>query len=237
MTISRQANPSLIEARTQRVRAAATGRSLTDDAYDRLEELIVTLELLPGSLISEGELSDRVGIGRTPVREALQRLAREKLVVILPRRGMFVSDLNVAEQLQLLELRREVERMMARSAARHADANARAGFAALAINLEQAAAIDDDLVFMREDRELNDMIARHSGNTFAAISMNLWRSLSRRFWFHHYRETADMPLAARLHADLARAIASGEPDAAGAASDALLDYLETFTKATVVGRK
>jgi DNA-binding GntR family transcriptional regulator len=226
----------MISKRAPHVRAATTGRSLTDEAYDRLEELIVTLELAPGSLISENDVSERIGIGRTPVREALQRLAREKLVVILPRRGMFVSELNVAEQLQLLELRREVERLMARAAARRSDANTRAGFAVIADNLEAAAAIDDDLVFMREDRELNDQIARHAGNTFAAISMNLWRSLSRRFWFHHYRETADMPLAAKLHANLARAIASGDPDAAANASDELLNYLEEFTRATVVGR-
>ncbi len=208
-------------------------RSLTDDAYDRLEELIVTLQFAPGSAISEAEVSERIGIGRTPVREALQRLAREKLVVILPRRGMMVTELNVADQLELLALRREVERMMARSAARRADANARAGFAVIANNLIEAAAIDDSLVFMREDRALNDMIAEHAGNTFAAISMELWRSLSRRFWFHHYRETADMPLAARLHADLARAVAAADADAAGRASDALLDYLEEFTRATV----
>jgi DNA-binding GntR family transcriptional regulator len=78
--------------------------------------LIVRLELPPGSAVSEAMLSERLGIGRTPIREALQRLARERLVQILPRRGVIVSDINVKGQLRLIELRREVERLVVRSA-------------------------------------------------------------------------------------------------------------------------
>ena len=65
----------------------APAQSLTDRAYAELEEMIVTLKLAPGAAVSEAELSSHLGIGRTPIREALQRLARERLVVILPRRG------------------------------------------------------------------------------------------------------------------------------------------------------
>ena len=70
---------------------AADARSLADQAYYRIRELIVTLELPPGSLVSERELMERLGVGRTPVREALRTLARERLVDVYPRRGMFVS--------------------------------------------------------------------------------------------------------------------------------------------------
>jgi DNA-binding GntR family transcriptional regulator len=89
-------------------RAREPGLSLTDRAYRDLEEMIVTLQLLPGSAVSETALSQRLGIGRTPIREALQRLARERLVTILPRRGIIVSEINVKSQLRLLEVRREV---------------------------------------------------------------------------------------------------------------------------------
>src|SRR5277367_6085233 len=75
--------------------------SLTERAYRELEEQIVTLRLAPGSPVSEASLSKRLGIGRTPVREALQRLARERLVVILPRRGILVSEVNVRTQMRL----------------------------------------------------------------------------------------------------------------------------------------
>ena len=74
------------------------------------------LELTPGSAVSEAMLSARLGIGRTPIREALQRLARERLVRILPRRGVIVSEIDVKSQLRLLEVRREIERLMARAA-------------------------------------------------------------------------------------------------------------------------
>ena len=69
----------------------APAQSLTDRAYADLEEMIVTLKLAPGSAVSEQELANYLGIGRTPIREALQRLARERLVSILPRRGIIVS--------------------------------------------------------------------------------------------------------------------------------------------------
>jgi DNA-binding GntR family transcriptional regulator len=91
--------------------AAATRRaleSLTERAYRQIEELIVTLQIPPGTVVSEASLSERLAIGRTPIREALQRLARERLVVVLPRRGIMVSEINVRTQLRLLEVRREL---------------------------------------------------------------------------------------------------------------------------------
>ena len=91
---------------------------LTDRAYRLLEEEIVTLALAPGAVVSEAILSNRLGVGRTPIREALQRLAREHLVQILPRRGVIVSEIDVVKQLRLIETRRELERLLARSAAR-----------------------------------------------------------------------------------------------------------------------
>src|SRR5688572_18952051 len=129
--------------------------SLTDLAYVHLEELIVTLKLKPGATVSEAELSELTGIGRTPIREALQRLAREKLVSILPRRGIVVTDINVGNQLRLLEVRREVERLIARSAARRATPQQRERFRELARDFEKSAKNDDDVAFMRTDREFN----------------------------------------------------------------------------------
>src|SRR4051812_30935628 len=98
-----------------------TPESLTERAYRQLEEQIVTLQIPPGTVVSETLLAERLGIGRTPIREALQRLAREKLVVIMPRRGIVVAEENLKQQLRLIELRREVERLLAKSAAKRAD--------------------------------------------------------------------------------------------------------------------
>jgi DNA-binding GntR family transcriptional regulator len=211
----------------------APAQSLTDRAYGEIEEMIVTLRLAPGSAISESELSAHLGIGRTPIREALQRLARERLVSIFPRRGILVTEINVASQLRLLETRRELERLIARSAARRATADERDRFRAIAAAFEAAAKANDDVTFMRIDRDFNVLCSAASHNEFAAGAMSLMHSLSRRFWYLHYKQAADMPLTAKLHADIARAIATGDEERAAKASDRLLNLIEKFTRSTV----
>jgi DNA-binding GntR family transcriptional regulator len=207
--------------------------SLTERAYRELEEQIVTLRLAPGTPVSEALLSKRLGIGRTPVREALQRLARERLVVILPRRGILVSEVNVRTQMRLLEVRRELERLLARAATRRCEDDQKRQFAELAKGMEAAARVSDDLAFMRLDRSFNQLMLEAARNEFANSAMALINGLSRRFWYIHYRQVADLPLAARLHADVARAVSRGDEDAAATASDRLVDYIEAFARATL----
>ena len=220
-------------APTRRHAGRPAGASLTDRAYGDLEEMIVTLKLPPGSAVSEAALSERLGIGRTPIREALQRLARERLVTILPRRGIIVSEINVKSQLRLLELRREVERLVARSAARRAIREERVRFLEIARSFEKSAKRNDEMTFLRVDREFNELTVVAARNEFAAGAMSLVHSLSRRFWYIHYQQAADMPRAAKLHADVARGVARADENAAAAASDRLLDYIEQFTRDTL----
>ncbi|WP_165838740.1 GntR family transcriptional regulator [Roseicella frigidaeris] len=211
-------------------RPAEADGTLTEQAYRAIEEAIVTLQVPPGEEVSEAQLAARVGFGRTPVREALQRLARERLVRILPRRGIIVAAVDVEEQLRLLEVRREIERLSARAAARQADAAQRAAFRAIAGAMEQAAAAEDETGFLRLDRQLNLLVLAAARNEFATAAMALLHGLSRRFWFLHWRRSAGLEGSARVHAALARAIAEGDADAAGAASDALIDFIEAFTR-------
>lgn len=225
--------PAAAPARPILRKPVQSEQTLTDRAYDTLEEMIVTLQLAPGAAVSEAELSQRLAIGRTPIREALQRLAREKLVQILPRRGVIVSDINVKTQLRLLEVRREVERLVARSAARRALPEERQRFVALGDGFERAARTNDDLAFMRTDHEFNELTTTTARNEFATAAMRLMQPLSRRFWYSHYKQAADMPESARLHAAIARAIAAADEDAAALATDALLDTIEVFTRATL----
>jgi len=208
-------------------------RGLTAQAYERIEELIVRLELRPGAAISEAELSARLDIGRTPVREALQRLAREHLVKILPQRGVLVSEIDIKRQLRLLEARREVERMVARYAARRANEVERTRFAELAKEFHATARTRDPARFMRADKEFNDLSLRAARNEFAAGAMGLMHGLSRRFWFLHHRQADDTETMAKLHGNLARAIATADETAAAQALDALIDHNEAFTRSTV----
>lgn len=218
---------------TPRNGSAGGTTSLTERAYGEIEQMIVTLKLAPGTAVSEAELSQRLKIGRTPIREALQRLARERLVSILPRRGIIVSEINVNSQLRLLEVRREVERLITTSAARRATAEERERFREIARTFTSSAKRNDEAAFMRVDREFNELSVIAARNEFAAGAMSLMHALSRRFWYIHYKQAADMPQTAKLHADIARAIAAGNEKASAAALDRLLDNIASFTRATV----
>src|SRR3954465_8552135 len=123
--------------------------TLTDRAYRELEEMIVTLQLSPGTVLSEQALAVRLKIGRTPIREALQRLARDGLVVIMPRRGIMVFAINLRLQLRLLEGRRELERLKTLLAAERANPEERPQFAEVAAAMLAAASPADDLPFLR----------------------------------------------------------------------------------------
>jgi DNA-binding GntR family transcriptional regulator len=210
------------------------GTTLTAQAYERLEELIVRLELAPNSLISEHALGKHLGLGRTPIREALQRLAREGLVIILPRRGMFVAPVDIGAQMRLIEVRRRVEELLAGGAAQRANAEERRAFQDLADDMERAARQADDLTFMRLDREFNTLLTVACRNEFAAAAIGLFAGLSRRFWFFNYKRFASLPKVARLHAAVARAVARGDDKAARSASNALMDHIAEFTSSTVL---
>ncbi|MEQ8440521.1 MAG: GntR family transcriptional regulator [Alphaproteobacteria bacterium] len=207
--------------------------SLTQKAYKRLEELIVTLALPPGEVLSELTLSQRLKIGRTPVREALHRLCREGLVIILARRGVVVSELDIAKQLRLLEVRRELERLMATLAAKRATKSERAAFRVLADGMRSVAVSGDELQFMRLDRQVNLLLCRASRNEYVADAMTLTHGLSRRFWFKHHNIAEELGLCATLHANLMDALASGCEEEAVSASDDLMDYIEQFTRSTL----
>jgi DNA-binding GntR family transcriptional regulator len=213
--------------------AGVNDATMTDKAYALLEELIVTLQLAPGAVLSEVVLAKRLATGRTPVREALQRLSRDGLVNILPRRGVLVSDMDLSAQLRLLEVRRELERLMARGAAKRATPDERKEFAEIAQGMRRAAEKEDGLAFMRLDQQFNMSISAASRNEFATRAMGLMHGLSRRFWYQHYKQAADLPLAARLHAEVAEAVAAQNIEAAGAASDALMAYIESFARSTL----
>ena len=133
----------------------------------------------------------------------------------------------------LLEVRRELERLMAAKATQRASDAEREHFLAIAEGMEQASVDNDDITFMRLDRELNLLVAKAARNEFASRAMGLMHGLSRRFWYVHYKEVADLPLCAKLHADLARAICQCDSERAVAASDQLMDYIEDFTRASL----
>jgi DNA-binding GntR family transcriptional regulator len=217
-------------SRTRAVPAAGGGKtSLADEAYARLEEMIVTLQVQPGTVLSESDLSKRVGIGRTPLREALQRLQAHRLVTTLPRRGVVVSDINIVDYLALLETRRVLDRLVATKAARRATPAQREALRKTASGMQRAAAREDMNEFMRLDTAFDQLVEAAARSAFALQASVPLHAHCRRFWYL-YRHNGDLPRAADLHAGLMEAVAAGDEDAAGQASDALVNYLEEFAR-------
>jgi DNA-binding GntR family transcriptional regulator len=209
---------------------------LADRAWRQLEEMIVTLELPPGSVWSEAELSKKIGIGRTPVREALQRLEADHLVVIVRRHGARITEVNIEEQLLMLELRRELQRLIATRAARRRSPAEKKRLEEFARELRRIGRARDVIGFLRLHDRAWHFAASCARNRFAAAAMAPCVSMSHRFYFLHYRHVNDVHLATRFHAAVMDSIASGDEKKVSAATDRLLDYVERYTRATVDGR-
>ncbi len=207
--------------------------SQTEQAYNLIEEMIVTLDLPPGASVSEATLSTRTGIGRTPIRMALKRLEHQGLITSLPRKGVFIRQLRVEDELAILEIRRPVDRMLAVKAARLASKAQRDNLRFCVDCMVQAAIAGELHRYLHFDQECDRIIHDTSHNPFAIDFAGLLYVHSRRFWVAYSRER-DWVTIAYLHSDLMNAVADGDEDRTVAASDALIDYLEKFCR-TVTG--
>ena len=133
---------------------ATSPASLAEQAYDVLEEKLVTLLLPPGTRVSEGYLIEMTGFGRTPVREAIQRLAQQELFLVLPRKGLVVTPVDRVSMAHILEVRKPVERVIVYRAALNAMDGQRSEIAAIARKLTISHDSFED--FLQLDRELWD---------------------------------------------------------------------------------
>jgi DNA-binding GntR family transcriptional regulator len=215
---------------------ASRNDSLADIAYRRIEEMIVTRVVPPGSMLSENQLSEELGCGRTPIREALQRLRLEGFVEIHPRRGALVTPVDVMKQLELLEVRRPLEDLVARLAAERANAEERKEMLRLAGEIVTAASASDRSRYLEANRAIHEIRTRAARNTMLAKTMSGVLGLSRRFWYAYIEDTGSFSEAAALHASILRAISGGEGDEAVAAAGHLLDFLEGLTRSAIAHR-
>ncbi len=201
-------------------------------AYQDLERMIVFQELEPGSLVSEALLMERTGLGRTPVREALQQLSRNRMVEIHPNKGVLIPPTSVEAQLRMLELRRVLESLAVRLACERATADERGAMQGMADRL------DVNSFTLREYAETvrgtHELIAAGAHNDYLADAMAPLQGLSRRFWFAHVvDDAAEIKAGSTLHSVLLRAIVAENADVAEAASHQLNDYLVEFAYGTL----
>ncbi len=210
-------------------RLAPNKRRAADVAYDVIEALISTLKLAPGSPIIEAELIALSQLGRTPVREALLRMVAIGLIDQQPRRGLVVSNIDLADHLDLIQTRRVLERLIAACAARRATAAQRQEILLRAEHMVLAAEggqLDD---YMRADHEL-DQINHQASQNYSAVQCVLPLIVKcRRFWYA-YQHEGEIKEGARHHLTLAQGIASGNEKAAMLGADHLMDYLEKFAR-------
>jgi DNA-binding GntR family transcriptional regulator len=190
---------------------AAAARSLADQAYFRIRELIVSLELPPGSPISEPALMERLGMGRTPVREALRTLARECLVEVYPRRGMFVSGVDVGDLAGLSEVRAALESHAARLAAERANGDDRAAIAALLSELNGVDGKLDERTLIDLDQRIHRHIYRCTHNPFLEATLDEYYVLTLRIWLLALDRVARLEDAVGEHRELLEAIRDGDP--------------------------
>jgi DNA-binding GntR family transcriptional regulator len=169
-----------------RARSTSNGAQVTgpiaDRAYFGLRDRIVTLRLPPGTSLREDDLMRELGIGRTPLREAIKRLALEHLVDIRPRRGTYVTDVEMADIVHITEVRAELEGQAARLAATRMGNDARAQTEALIAELEGVDSNDGDEL-LRLDERIHRLVWQASGNPYLAETLEGYFALSLRLWY------------------------------------------------------
>ena len=205
--------------------------NLFELAYERLEELIINCELKPGRLLAIQDLQEITGSSRTPVHQAVSRLAADTLVIVRPRHGIQIAPIDLARERVLLRLRRDIERFVVRLAAERSGPSHRNQFLHLERLLREQRAsmtVDEFNVF---DRRLDRYILAAAGEPFLEHTMRPLHTIFRRIgWIHHSQVKcgASLHMTIDCHLAVLNAVANRHIDRAMAASDALIDFVDTM---------
>lgn len=203
----------------------------TAQAVAMLQGMIERGELAPGAMVSERTIVELIGLGRTPIREAIQRLAPSYMIRVHASRGIEIPAITVEDQLSRLEVRRAVEVLAVDLASKRASKTQREAMQSLASRLEGQFTLQE---YTDTIRETHALILDAAGNRYLGSLMLPLQGLSRRFWIVHAREENNDILRGRdLHRAILTAISERDAEAATAASRALNDYLVEFALAVV----
>jgi DNA-binding GntR family transcriptional regulator len=194
-------------------RAAAT--SLADRAYIAIKDRLIMLDIRPGDPIDDDALARDLGVGRTPVREALKRLEGDRLVVSYPRRGTFATGVDISDLAYISEIRVQLEPLAARRAAERAVRPARAELKELAAHIEQLKVSEvDGTELMRWDLTVHRAIYRAAGNPHLEDVLIRYDNLATRIFCLFLERLPTVDGHVREHVELLRAIAAGDADRA-----------------------
>lgn len=182
---------------------AVPARSQAERAYSLLVDRIIRLELEPGRMLLDRELTEELGVGRTPIREALQRLAGEGLVVHFPHRGMVVAEITAVGTRDIYEFRSLIDGEAARLAATRATKEEAAELLRLAKALSENAEGDDVSVYVNLDRTFYELLGEASRNIYIAETIPRIFNLHLRLWFYISKMKGDWNDLARAHSAMA----------------------------------
>ncbi|NBE51931.1 GntR family transcriptional regulator [Streptomyces boluensis] len=187
--------------------------SLAERAYRAIRDRLVMLEIRPGAPINEDQLMQSLGVGRTPVREALKRLQYERLITTYPRRGTFATEVNITDLAHISEVRQELEPLAAAQAARRATAADRA---ALTAALRELSATEqrDAAELMRLDLQVHRAIYAATHNPYLEDTLVRHDNLATRIWCLFIDRLSDMAGHVEEHGPLIEAVVAGEAEEA-----------------------
>lgn len=203
---------------------------LSEKAYLQIEEMIVMRRFPPGSMISENQLSASLGCGRTPIREALLRLRIEGFIEIHPRRGALVLPVDIAKQLELLEIRRPLETLIADLGSRRATPSQRNEMREAGARLVEAAEDGADARYFALNRTIHELRIAATHNKVIVQSMAAIFALSRWFWYSYFSNPVSLREAAALHRRLLEAIADGDAARAVAITGEVIEFVGRLTQ-------
>ena len=207
---------------------------LADRAYYAIRELIVSLELRPGSVVNERELMERLELGRTPIREAVRRLAQEQLVEVFPRRGTFVTTVEIRDLASICDVRSALEAHAARIAAERANDADREELANLIAELDAGAGYDDRAL-MAFDERIHRAVYRATHNQFLVATLEEYYLLALRIWFLALEQPRELEQAVLEHRALLEAIVAGDGAEAERIMRAHVDNFETAIRRVLLG--
>lgn len=207
--------------------------SLAEQAYEVLRDRLVMLEIRPGAPINDDHLARELGLGRTPVREALKRLERERLVVAYPRRGTFATEVNITDLGHIAEVRQELEPVAATAAARRATGVDRAFLRSLATTLRGSRHMSASTDLMRLDMRAHRAIYAATRNPYLEDTLVHYDNLATRIWCLFLDRVPDLAGHVSEHSDLLGAIAAGEADRAAELAAAHVAHFERVIRAAL----
>jgi DNA-binding GntR family transcriptional regulator len=200
---------------------------LADRAYAELRDRLVTLRIAPGEPIDEDLLGEQLQMGRTPVREAIKRLALENLVTVFPRRGTFASEINITDLAHISDVRAVLEGHAAARAAERLTGAQRVELEALLAELGGSAGSDDVEALMALDARVHRFIYRCAGNPYMEETLGRYYNLSLRIWYLVIDRLPHLFARVHEHDDMLHAIAAGD---AQRARHVLADHIATFER-------